>query len=91
MIKQSQGSVRYGQSGYPAIEKLIDTENFDEINSAFETAYAELMEISRHKKGMKSQRDSKKAMRALELTMEILRELLAIKYRILEESDKKGK
>lgn len=77
---------RYGQAGYPAIERLIDTEEFEEINAAFETAYAELYDISKRKKGIKTQREAKKAMKALELTMELFRELLAIKYRLQEEA-----
>ena len=89
MAKQAQGHQRYGQSGYPAIEKLIDTEDFTELNDAFEAAYGDLFELSKHRKGLKSQRDAKKAMRTLELTMELLRELLAIKYRLQEEAEKK--
>lgn len=82
---------RYGQAGYPAVEKLIDTEDFNEINAAFEAAYGELLGISKKKKGMKLQREAKKAMRALELTMDLLRELLAIKYRLQEEAARKSK
>ncbi len=73
---------RYGQAGYPAVEELIDKEDFEEINAVFEGAYEELLDLSKKKKGLKTQRDAKKAMRALELTMELLRELLAIKYRL---------
>lgn len=83
--------MRYGQAGYPAVEKLIDTEDFDELNIAFEAAYGELLEISKKKKGLKSKQDVKKAMRALELTMELLRELLLIKYRLNEEAQKQSK
>ena len=82
---------KYGQAGYPAIEKLIDTEDFEEVNSAFEVAYAELLDISKKKKGLKTQRDAKKAMHSLELTMELLRELLAIKYRLQEQAKKQHK
>lgn len=78
----------YGQAGYPAVEKLIDTEDFDELNEAFEAAYAELFEISRKKKGLKARRDAKKAMKALELTLDLFRELLAIKYKLQEEAEK---
>mgnify|MGYP000861573436 FL=1 len=93
MAKRVQGHVqgKYGQSGYPAVEKLIDTEDFSDLNDAFEAAYAELFELSRQKKGMKTQRDTKKAMRSLELTMDLLRELLAIKYRLQEEASRKAK
>lgn len=80
---------KYGQAGYPNVEKLIDTEDFDAINLAFENAYAELYEVSRHKKGFRAKSDTKKVMRAMELTMDLLRELLAIKYRLQEEFAKK--
>lgn len=78
---------QYGQAGYPAVEKLIDTENFDELNETFENAYAELYAMSKKKKGIKGRRDTKKAMRALELTLDLFRELLAIKYRLQEEAE----
>ncbi len=81
----------YGQAGYPAVEKLIDTEDFDELNEAFEVAYAELIEISKKKKGLKTRSDSKKAMKALELTLDLFRELLAIKYKLQEEAEKAKK
>lgn len=81
---------KYGQAGYPAVERLIDTEDFNELNAAFETAYGDLMDIAKHKKGLKTQKEAKKAMRSLELTMELLRELLAIKYRLQEEAAKKA-
>jgi len=77
---------RHGQTGFPAVEKLIETEDFEEINSAFEAAYDELLELSKKKKGLKTQREAKKAMCSLELTMGLLRELLAIKYRLQQGS-----
>lgn len=80
---------KYGQAGYPNVERLVDTEDFDEINEAFELAYADLHEISKKKKGFKTQRDIKRAMRALELTLGLFGELLAIKYKLQEEFAKK--
>ncbi len=82
---------QYGQAGYPAVERLIDTENFDELNETFEAAYAELFQISKKKKGLKTRRDARKAMRAMELTLDLFRELLAIKYRLQEEAEKAAK
>lgn len=79
---------QYGQAGYPAIERLIDTEDFEEINTAFELAYSELIDISKRKKGLKTQKDAKKIMKSLELTLDLLRELLAIKYRLQAEAQK---
>lgn len=81
-----QGPDRFQQAGYPAVERLIDSEDFGEINAAFETAYGTLMDIEKKKKGLKAKRDAKKAMRALELTSDLLRELLAIKYHLQEEA-----
>jgi hypothetical protein len=83
----------YGESGYPAIEKLIDTEEFDVLNAAFEDAYMQLQEVSSRKKGFKTQREAAKVMKTLELTLDLLRELLALKYRLQEtssESPRKG-
>ena len=77
----------YGQAGYPEVERLIDSEDFDELNEAFESAYAELNGLGKKKKGMKTQREVKKAKRALELTLDLFRELLAIKYRLQEEME----
>lgn len=79
---------QYGQAGYPAVEKFIDTENFDGLNETFEEAYAELFEISKKRKGLKTRREARKAMKALELTLDLFRELLAIKYKLQEEVEK---
>lgn len=82
---------QYGQTGYPAVERLIDTEDFEGINAAFEQAYVELDEIARTKRSIKKQKDARKAMKALELTMDLFRELLAIKYRLQEEAQNRQK
>jgi len=70
--------------GYPRVEKLIETEDFTEINQVFEKAYTELAETARHKKGLKKSRDAKKVMKSMELVMDLFRELLAIKYQLQE-------
>ncbi len=77
-------------AGYPEIEELIETEDFSEVNEKFQEAYNELEQISKKKKGLKKSKDSKQAMKAIELVMELFRELLTIKYR-LEELAKKPK
>jgi len=71
-------------AGYPAIENLIDTEDFSEINVRFKEAYDKLEEVYKHKRGLKKSRDAKKGMKAIELVMELFRELLTIKYRLQE-------
>ena len=89
--KDNDVADRYGQAGYPTVEKLVDTEDFDEINLAFEDAYAQLYDISKKKKGFGTQRDIKRSMKALELTLDLFRELLTIKYRLQEEMEKQKK
>lgn len=71
-------------AGYPAVEKLIDSEDFTQINKAFEEAYAKLGEINRKKKGLKKGRDAQKAMQAIEHVMDLFKELLEVKYRLQE-------
>jgi predicted phage gp36 major capsid-like protein len=71
-------------AGYPEIERLVDTEDFDDVNEKFQKAYDSLEEIARQKRGLKKSREAKKAMAAIELTMDLFRELLTIKYRLQE-------
>jgi len=68
--------------GYPRVEKLIETEEFAEVNEAFETAYAELGDVVSKSRSIKKGKDAKKAMKAMELTMDLFRELLEIKYQL---------
>ncbi len=71
-------------AGYPAIEKLIDTEDFSVVNDVFEKAYNDLSGQSKIKRGLKKSREAKKGMLAIELTMNLFKELLEIKYKIQE-------
>lgn len=71
-------------AGYPEVERLIETEDFAEVNEKFKEAYEKLDVIARHKRGLKKSRDAKKAMKAMELVMDLFRELLTIKYRLQE-------
>ena len=87
--KEGDNQRKYGEAGYPAIERLIDIEDFESINFAFEEAYEELHHISRSKKGFKSKKDIKKVMRSMELTLDLFRELLEIKYRLQKENEQK--
>jgi hypothetical protein len=83
-IKPSAHPVSGESMGYPRIEKLIDTEDFAEINDVFEAAYMELYEVARHKKSIKKSKDAKKIMKSMELVMDLFRELLSIKYQLQE-------
>ena len=89
--QKTRDTATYGQMGYPVVEKLIDTEDFGPINQAFENAYSELYAISKKKKGFGIKKDVSRAMRALELTLDLFRELLAIKYKLQEEAEVKQK
>ena len=92
MVKSMNPNVkRRGMAGYPEVEKLIDTENFEEVNDAFETAYNELDEISRKRGGFGKSRDAKRAMKALELVMDLMRNLLSLKYKLQENAENQAK
>lgn len=69
-------------TSYPAVERLIDSEEFGPVNKAFETAYKELGEFQQKKKGLKKSRDAKKAMTAIEHVVDLFKELLKIKYEL---------
>lgn len=77
-------------AGYPAIEDLIDSEDFDGLNATFEKAYKALEDVARHKRGLKKSREARKAMKSIERVMDLLRELLAIKYRLQASMQKKA-
>ena len=67
---------------YPAIEKLVDSEDFEALNASYGKAYDELEKLAKEK-GVGGSRDAKKAMRALERVMDLLKYLLRLKYELL--------
>ncbi|PIU58416.1 MAG: hypothetical protein COS89_00495 [Deltaproteobacteria bacterium CG07_land_8_20_14_0_80_38_7] len=71
-------------AGYPEIELLIDSEDFNEVNEQFQCSYNKLEKISKQKKGLKKSREAKHAMNSIELVMDLFRELLTIKYQLQE-------
>lgn len=79
------------QPRYPAIEKLLESEDFDELNSHYAKAYAELEKVAKQK-GMGKARDAKKAMKALERVADLMNYLLKLKYEFIEsqQSGEKG-
>lgn len=72
-------------AGYPRIEKLIETENFDAINASFAKAHEELTQISKSKQGLGKGKAAKKALKAYELTSDLFKELLSLKYQMIED------
>ena len=75
-------------AGYPRIEKLIETEQFDKVNASFGKAYEELQQVAKSKSGLGKGKAAKKAIRAYELTMDLFKELLRLKYQMIEAADK---
>jgi len=75
-------------TGYPRIEKLIDSEDFEAVNKSFATCYGELEKVARQKAGLGKAKQAKKAMRAYELVMELFKELLKLKYQLIESLQK---
>lgn len=77
--------------GYPHIEQLLETENFDGINQSFAKAYDSLQTIMNERgSGLKKQKDARKAMKAYELTTDMIKELLKVKYQLLKPRDGKA-
>lgn len=77
-------------AGYPRIEKLVETENFDEVNKSFGQAYEELNKIAKSKSGLGKGKSAKKALRAYDLVMDLFKELLRLKYQMIEAYEKKA-
>ena len=65
------------------IEKLLESEDFTELNAHYAAAYAELEKVAKQK-GMGKARDAKKAMKALERVADLMNYLLKLKYEFIE-------
>ena len=78
--------------GYPHIEALLDSENFDKLNASFSQGYAKLTAVIDNKSStIKAQKDARLAMKAYELTTDLLKELLKLKYVVQEQMKKTQK
>lgn len=76
--------------GYPLIENLLETEKFDALNKSFADAYQRLETIMLDREaGLKKQKEARKAMRSYELTTDLIKELLKVKYQLLKAKEKK--
>ncbi len=75
-------------AGYPRIEKLIETEKFEEVNASFGKAYEELQQIAKSKSGLGKGKSAKKALKAYDLTMDLFKMLLKLKYQMIEAEEK---
>ena len=75
---------------YPAVERLVATEDFARINKDFTSTYKELEKMS-PEGGMGKASKARKAMAALERTMELLRDILKLKYRLAQLHEAKAR
>lgn len=77
--------------GYPLIEKLIETEDFSKIQSSFSTCYEALERMLKKKVGgLKKQGQIRQAIKAYDLTIDLLRLLLKTKYEMVKKDPKQG-
>ena len=75
--------------GYPLIENLLEKEDFDQINKSFGESYQKLHKIFMDPtSGLKKQKEARKIMEAYESTTDLIRELLKLKYQVLEQQKK---
>jgi len=71
------------QPRYPAIEALVQSEDFKDLNKNYEAAYNELEKVAKQK-GMGKTSEAKKAMKALERVSDLLNYLLKLKLEFLQ-------
>jgi hypothetical protein len=70
---------------FPEIDRLLETEDFNRINKEFTTIYEELEKATKGSGGLgKSSKtqEARKAMKAIERVMDLLRDLLKLKYQM---------
>lgn len=80
--------------GYPHVEKLLESEDFNAVNQSFNEAFKKLEStFNDSSAGLKKQKAAQKAMKAYELTTGLMNELLQIKYEIKKarKNEKKSK
>jgi hypothetical protein len=69
---------------FPEIEKLMESEDFSKVNKQLGDAYHALEKLSRGKGGLGKSSEARKGMKAIERVMDLLRELLKMKYKLME-------
>ncbi len=71
--------------GYPVIEKLIDTEDFSKVNQTVSACYDLLERMLKNKTGgLKKQKAIRASLKAYDLTIDLIRELLKTKYELVK-------
>ncbi|GEM_PF-2948342 len=67
---------------FPEIEHLLGSGNLDKVNKSFTSSYEALEKLARGGKGMGKTRDARKAMKAIEKTMDLFRDLFRLKQQM---------
>lgn len=75
-----EGSEQQIAAQFPSIEKLLASEDFTPVNKSFSAIYKALETVSRGRGGMGKTAEARKAMKAIERVMDLLRDLLKLKY-----------
>ena len=71
--------------GYPIMEKLLETEDFSKINKTMTASYETLERLLKGKSGgLQKQKKVRQALKAYDLTLDLLQELLKAKYANVE-------
>lgn len=77
--------------GYPIIEKLVQTEDFSKVNESVSGCYDTLEKMLKNKTGgLKRQKGIRSALKAYDLTIDLIRELLKTKYDLMRQNQQKG-
>lgn len=71
--------------GYPLIQNLIETENFEKVNKSMSEAYDTLeRQLKQKTGGLKKQKAIRQALKSFDLTIDLIRELLKTKYDMIK-------
>ena len=83
--KKSSTTAASSNLGYPVIEKLIETEDFKKVNETVSACYDHLERMLKSKTGgLKKQKTIRASLRAYDLTIDLIRELLKTKYELVK-------
>lgn len=92
MPKQSPQRPQRRLLGYPIIEKLIETEDFNKVNKTMSACYDTLERMLKNKTaGLQKKKHIRQAIKAYDLTIDLIRDLLKIKYEIMQRAQKEAK
>jgi len=75
---------------YPIIESLVQSEDFSKVNTSVTGCYETLEKMLKNKTGgMSKQKKIRAALKAYDLTIDLLRQLLKTKYDLIRQKQEK--